>query len=91
MRLLANQKGELCFEDGTLSGYVQTATPKMRDVDKESRATPPKTSLRSRRSNTAQLTYHSNMARMTAQLALAEFQDASSPIMFHRFDDIPVP
>ena len=91
MRLLGNQKGELCFKDGTLWGYVQTATPKMRDADKESRATTPKTSLRSCRSNTAQLTYHSNMARMTAQLALTDYQDTSSSIMFHRFDDIPVP
>ena len=31
------------------------------------------------------------MARMVAELASGEFQDASSPIMFHRFDDIPVP
>ena len=28
---------------------------------------------------------------MTAELALAEFQDASLPILFHRFGDIPVP
>ena len=63
----------------------------MRDADKESQATPPKTSSRSRRSNTAQLTYCSNMASMTAQLASADYQDANSPIMFHRFDDIPVP
>ena len=63
----------------------------MRDADKESRAEPPRKSLRSRRSNTAQLTYTTNMARMVAQLASGEFQDASSPIMFHRFDDIPVP
>ena len=65
----------------------------MRDADKESRAEPPRKTLRSRRSNsnTAQLTYTTNMARMKAQLASGEFQDASSPIMFRRFDDIPVP
>ena len=91
MQLLANQKGELCYEDGNLWGYLQHVNPKMIKTDKESNAAASNLSSRSRKIKTTKLTYHSNMASVTAALASEDFQDTSSPIMFHRFDDIPVP
>lgn len=63
----------------------------MVETDKETNTALSKKPSQYRKANTAQLTYHCNMARMTVELASEEFQDSSSPILFHRFDDIPVP
>ena len=58
MRLLADKKGELRFEDGTLFGHIHTATPKMIDADTQYRATSSsKSKSKSRKVQTATLTY----------------------------------
>ena len=72
LQLLTNSKDVLCDENGILWGYLHHTTPKMIESDKEANAAA-RSSLRSCIVKTAQFTYHTNMASMTA--ALADFQD----------------